>query len=60
MKLFVAAVIATLAAAEEWTPKDDCLAYLDERARWLAKKAGSKFYPHIDRRNTDAESTYYA
>ena len=60
MKLFVAAVIATLAAAEEWTPKEDCLIYLDERARWLAKKAGSYYYPRIDRRNTDAKSTYDA
>jgi hypothetical protein len=30
MKFFIAALIATLAAADDWAPKAECLTYLDE------------------------------
>ena len=37
MKFFIATLIATLAAADDWAPKAECLTYLDEQARWLAE-----------------------
>jgi len=40
MKFFIAALVATLAAADTWAPKADCLTYLDEQARWLGLTAG--------------------
>lgn len=38
MKFFIAALIATLAAADghDWTEKAECATYLDSKARWLA------------------------
>ena len=44
MKFFIAALIATLAAADEG-PKAECLTYLDEQARWLALRSGVAFEP---------------
>ena len=45
MKFFIATLIATLAAADDWAPKAACLTYLDEQARWLAPRADVDFAP---------------
>ena len=45
MKLFATALIASLAAADDWAPKAECLTYLDEQARWLAPRSGVVFAP---------------
>ena len=60
MKFFIAALIATLAAADghSWAPKAECLTYLDEQARWLAPRADVAFAPKgaddWDQTTTDA------
>ena len=45
MKFFIAALVATLAAADTWAPKAECLTYLDEQARWLGPRAEVAFVP---------------
>ena len=44
MKSFIAALLAACAVADtstEWTPKPECLTFLDEEARWLSAKVAS-------------------
>ena len=48
MKFSIIALVASLAAADDWFPSFPCLTYWDEQARWLAKRAdclGVTFFP---------------
>ena len=63
MKFFIAAIIATLAAADgnDWTEKAACATYLDAKARWLAAREKITVFPALKEDwEDDAKATYDA